>query len=80
MYENIFIRRENMKKKGKKLFTALIVGALGYLAAKLCQRDDVQDKLMSWMGEDLFLAVLSKVRLAGDVLAWPIHFVRALLP
>lgn len=69
-----------MNKKLKKLFIAAIVGVLGYLAAKLCQTDDVQDKLMSWMGEDLFLAVLSKVRLAGDILAWPIHFVKALLP
>ncbi len=69
-----------MKKKVKKLFTAVIVGVLGYLAAKLCQKDGVQDRLMSWMGEDLFLIVLSKVRLAGDILAWPIHFVKALLP
>ena len=80
MFENIFNRRENMKKKVKKLFTAAILGGLGFLAVKLCQKDEVQDKLMSWMGEDLFLAVLSKVRLAGDVLAWPIHFVAALLP
>ena len=56
------------------------MGSLGVLAVRLCQEDEVQDKLMSWMGEDLFLAVLSKVRLAGDVLAWPIHFVAALLP
>lgn len=69
-----------MKKKAKKLITALILGSLGILAVRLCQEDEVQDKLMSWMGEDLFLAVLSKARLAGDVLAWPIHFVRALLP
>ena len=69
-----------MKKKAKKLITALILGCLGVLAVRLCQEDEVQDKLMSWMGEDLFLAVLSKVRLAGDVLAWPIHFVAALLP
>ena len=69
-----------MKKKAKKLITALILGSLGVLAVRLCQEDEVQDKLMSWMGEDLFLAVLSKVRLAGDVLAWPLHFVRALLP
>ncbi len=69
-----------MKENVKKLFIAAIVGVLGYLAAKLCQKDDVQDKLMSWMGEDLFLVVLSKVRLAGDILAWPIHFVKALLP
>ena len=80
MFDNIFNRRENMKKKVKKLFTAAILGGLGFLAGKLCQKDEVQDKLMSWMGEDLFLAVLSKVRLAGDVLAWPIHFVAALLP
>lgn len=69
-----------MKKKAKKLIAALILGSLGVLAVRLCQEDEVQDKLMSWMGEDLFLAVLSKARLAGDVLAWPIHFVRALLP
>ncbi len=69
-----------MKGKIKKLFIAVIVGCLSYLAAKLCQKDEVQDKLMSWMGEDLFLVVLSKVRLAGDILAWPIHFVKALLP
>ena len=67
-------------KKAKKLFKAAVVGCLGYLCVKVCQKDEVQDKLMSWMGEDLFLAVLSKVRLAGDVLAWPIHFVAALLP
>lgn len=67
-------------KKAKKLFAAAFVGCLGYLGVKLFQTDSVQEKLLGWMGEDLFLAVLSKARLAGDVLAWPIHFVKALLP
>ena len=35
MFENIFNRRENTKKKVKKLFTAAILGGLGFLAVKL---------------------------------------------
>ena len=39
-----------------------------------------QEKLFGILGEDTYLAILDKVRLLGDLLGWPIDFVRALLP
>ena len=69
-----------MKKKAKKLFALVVLGGLGFCCGKLLERDEVKDKLFEIMGEDLFLAVLDKVRLLGDLLMWPIDFVRALLP
>ncbi len=67
-------------KKLKKLFVIACLGGVGYLLAKLLKTDAAQEKLFAIMGEDTYLAVLSKVRLLGDLLMWPIDFVRALLP
>ena len=39
-----------------------------------------KEKLFGILGEDTYLAILDKVRLLGDLLMWPIDFVRALLP
>ena len=61
------------------LLTACL-GGVGYLLAKVLKTDAAQEKLFEILGEDLFLAILDKVRLLGDLLMWPIDFVRALLP
>lgn len=67
-------------KKAKKLLVIACLGGVGYLLVKLLKMDLVQEKLFEIMGEDTYLAVLDKVRLLGDLLMWPIDFVRALLP
>ena len=67
-------------KKLKKLFVIACLGGVGYLLAKLLKTDKAQEVLFAVMGEDTYLAVLDKVRLLGDLLMWPIDFVRALLP
>ena len=69
-----------MMKKAKKLLVIACLGGVGYLLAKLLKTDAAQEKLFKVMGEDTYLAVLDKVRLLGDLLMWPIDFVRALLP
>ena len=69
-----------MIKKAKKLLVIACLGGVGYLLVKALKIDAVREKLFGIMGEDLFLAVLDKVRLLGDLLMWPIDFVRALLP
>ena len=66
-------------KKAKRLLVAVTcLGGIGFY--KLLKNDSVQEKLFSILGEDLYLAVLDKVRLLGDLIMWPIDFVRALLP
>lgn len=71
-----------MKKcKICKVFKALaVLAALGFGAVKLFQTDFVQSKVYSGANEDLAFAVEEKVRLLCDLLAWPVHFVKALLP
>ena len=69
-----------MKKAKKFLLAVTCLGGIGFAAYKLLKNDGVQEKLFSILGEDLYLAVLDKVRLLGDLLMWPIDFVRALLP
>ena len=69
-----------MKKKAKKALVLAVLGGLGYLLVKLLRTDAAQDKLFEILGEDKYLAILEKVNLLGDLLAWPIHFVKALLP
>ena len=68
-----------MKKLKKILFLACF-GCLGYALCKLLSTDEAQEKLFGLLGEDTYLNILDKVRLAGDLLQWPIEFVRALLP
>ncbi len=69
-----------MKKAAKKLLFLVCFGGFIYLLAKLLRKDEVQEKLFQVLGEDVYLAILDKVRLGGDLLMWPIDFVRALLP
>ena len=69
-----------MKKAAKKLLFLACFGGFAYLLGKLAQKDEVQEKLFVVVGDDAFLALLGKVRLGGDLLMWPIDFVRALLP
>ena len=68
------------KKKMKKLLVLACLGGVGYLAAKVLSTEAAKDKLFEVLGEDKYLAILEKVNLLGDLLAWPIHFVKALLP
>ncbi len=47
---------------------------------QLLKTDEAQEKLFNILGEDTYLAFLDKVRLLGDLLTWPINYVKALLP
>lgn len=67
-------------KKAKKLLVLACLGGLGYLLAKVIKTDFAKEKLFEVLGEDLYLAIQDKVYLLGDLLMWPIDFVRALLP
>ena len=69
-----------MKKAVRKLLCLVCCGGFAYVLGKLAQKDEVQEKLFEVLGEDAYLAILDKVRLGGDLLMWPIDFVRALLP
>ena len=53
---------------------------MGYLLVKLLKTELGQEKLFEILGEDTYLAILDKVRLVGDLIMWPVDFVRALLP
>ena len=67
-------------KKLRNFLVLVCLGCLGYGIAKVLETDEAQEKLFGILGEDLYLAILDKVRLLGDLLMWPIDFVRALLP
>ena len=67
-------------KKAKKFLVLVCLGCVGYGLGKLLKTDEARDKLFGILGEDLFLAIQDKVYLLGDLLMWPIDFVRALLP
>ena len=69
-----------MKTAAKKLLFLACFGGFAYLLGKLAQKDEVQEKLFEVLGEDTYLAILDKVRLGGDLIMWPIDYVRALLP
>ncbi len=69
-----------MKKAAKKLLFLICFGGCAYLLGKLAKKEEVQEKLFQVLGEDAYLAILDKVRLGGDLLMWPIDYVRALLP
>lgn len=64
----------------KKFLLLVCFGCIGYGLYKALSTDEAQEKLFGILGEDIYLAVLDKVRLLGDLLGWPIHFVKALLP
>ena len=67
-------------KKAKKLLVIACLGGVGYLLAKLLKTEFAQEKPFGILGEDTYLAILEKVRLLGDLIMWPVDFVRALLP
>jgi len=69
-----------MKKKARKFLVLLCLGGIGYGLVKLLEQEAVKDKLFECMGEDSYLQAESVVRLLGDLLMWPVHFVKALLP
>ena len=64
----------------KKILGLVRFGGVVYAVSKLVQRDEVEEKLFALFGEDLYLDILDKLRLVGDLLMWPVDFVRALLP
>ncbi|MBR2799378.1 MAG: hypothetical protein IKD37_03730 [Clostridia bacterium] len=64
----------------KKILGLVLFGGVVYAVSKLVQRDEVEEKLFALFGEDLYLDILDKLRLVGDLLMWPVDFVRALLP
>ena len=64
----------------KKILGLVLFGGAIYAVSKLAQRDEVEETLFSIFVEDLYIVVLDKLRLAGDLLMWPVDFVRALLP
>ena len=67
-------------KKAKKALVLACLGGLGYLLVKLLRTDAAQDKLFEILGEDKYLKILDTVNLVGDLLSWPVNFVKALLP
>ena len=67
-------------KKAKKLLVIACLGGVGYLLVKLLKTELGQEKLFEILGEDTYRAILEKVRLLGDLIMWPVDFVRALLP
>ncbi len=69
-----------MKKAAKKLLFLACFGGFVYLLGKLARKTEVQEKLFQVLGEDTYLAILDTVRLCGDLIMWPVDFVRALLP
>ena len=67
-------------KKLKKLLVLACLCCAGYGLGMWVKTDRARDTLFSLLGEDLYLAIQDKVYLLGDLLMWPIDFVRALLP
>ena len=69
-----------MKKAIKKLLFLVCFGGVAYLLSKLEQKDEVQETLFDVLGEDTYLAIQDKAYLLGDLLMWPVDYIRALLP
>ena len=67
-------------KKAKRLFALVCLGCISVGIGKLLQNEDVRDKLFEVLGEDKYLALDSTIRLLADLVMWPVHFVKALLP
>ena len=67
-------------KKLRKLLILVCLGVVVFLPVKLLKTDFAKEKLFRILGEDTYLAIQDKVYLLGDLLMWPIDFVRALLP
>ena len=64
----------------KKLFGLVLFGGIAYGVYKMAQRDEVQETLFELLGEDTYLEAQDKLRLVGDLLMWPVDYIRALLP
>lgn len=64
----------------KKLIGAAVAAGVACLLVQVVKTEKVQSWLYSGKNEDITFAVEEKVRLLGDLLGWPIHFVKALLP
>lgn len=69
-----------MKKSIKKLAVLACLCGTAYQLGVLVQKDEVQDKLFALLGEDTYLKAEAMTRTASDLLQWPVHFVKALLP
>ena len=67
-------------RKLKRIVVGVILCAVGYGLYKLLKTDKAQESLFDFLGEDNYLNILDKVRLVGDLLGWPVEFIRALLP
>lgn len=64
----------------KKLVGAAVAAGVACLLVQVVKTEKVQSWLYNGNNEDITFAVEEKIRLLGDLLAWPIHFVKALLP
>ena len=67
-------------KKAKRFFALVCLGCISVGIGKLLQKDSVRDKLFEVLGEDTYLALDATIRLLADLVMWPVHFVKALLP
>ena len=61
----------------KKLIALVGVGGLVYV---LATNETVKEKLFNGKYEDQFLKLVELGYLASDVLMWPVHYVKAILP
>ena len=61
----------------KKLLALAGVGGLAYV---LLTNDAVKEKLFNGKYEDQILKLIDLGYLASDVLMWPVHYVKAILP
>lgn len=68
-----------MKKNNKLVILGILAAVVG-LGYALLKTEFVQSKLYSGANEDKTFAIRDTLRLVGDLLNWPIDFVRALLP
>lgn len=64
----------------KKLIGAAVAAGVACLLVQVVKTEKVQSWLYNGKNEDITFAVEEKIRLLGDLLGWPIHFVKALLP
>ena len=67
-------------KKAKRFLALVCLGCVSVGIGKLLQNDSVGDKLFEVLGEHTYLALDTTIRLLADLVMWPVHFVKALLP
>ena len=67
-------------KAVKKLIGAAVAAGVVCLVVALVKTDKVQSWLYNGQNEDMTFAIEEKLRLLGDLIAWPVHYVKALLP